>query len=105
MKKIAISLVIFTIVSFLVLPFCEAQGKTEGKEVILTTGDIREGYKIAMSGIITCKGPSTEIDKLIENLRKEAEKIGADAVIFVRFISFGGYLFIYGTPVKLLEKE
>jgi len=105
MKKTIISLVIFVTVLFLVLPFCETEAKTESEGIILTTGDIKENYKIAKSGIITCKSPSTEIDKLIESLRKEAEKIGADAVVFIRFIGFGGYLFIYGTPVKILEEE
>ncbi len=105
MKKIIVSLVIFVTVLFLVLPFSQAKGKTGRAGIILTTGDIKENYKIARSGIITCKISSTEIEKLIESLREEAEKIEADAVVFVRFISFGGYLYIYGTPVKILEEE
>lgn len=105
MKKIIVSLVIFIIVSFLVLPFCETEAKVKSAGVILTTGDIKEDYKIAKSGFIICKISSTEIDKLIEKLREEAEKINADAVVFVRFINFGGYLFVYGTPVKILKEE
>ena len=105
MKRIILSLVIFIIVSFLVLPLPQVKGKTKSAGIIVTTGDIKEDYKIARSGIITCKITSTEEDKLIEKLKEKAEKINADAVIFVRFVSFGGYLFIYGTPVKILEEE
>lgn len=105
MKKIIIFLVIFTITLFLVLPLAQAKAKTEKNGIMLTTGDIKENYKIARSGIITCKITSAEIGQSVEKLREEAQKIDADAVIFVRFVNFGGYLYIYGTPVKILEKE
>ena len=105
MKKATIFLIIFIIGLFLILPFSASEAKNGKKGVILTTGDIKEDYKRAKSGIITCKISSTEIEQLIEKLREEAEKIDADAVIFVRFVGFGGYFFIYGTPVKILEEE
>jgi hypothetical protein len=52
-------------------------------------------------GLVYATG--SKIDRLIEELRDEAEKAGADAVVRVRF-SFEGRGMAYGAAVRL-EKQ
>ena len=88
------------------------------KNILMTTGDIKKDYKILgltsnyFSSIVN-KEPKTSEDVfafVTNKLKENAEKMGGDAIIAVRFqreYVGGGYvqgstLFAYGTVVKFL---
>ena len=54
-----------------------------GEEITLTTGDIDRPYKEL--GIIVVRGRRTSGEKMMELLREEAKKVGADAVIKIKY--------------------
>lgn len=85
-----------------IAPLSAAETKGKSKEVILTNADIKDSYKII--GIVSVKTGETNLDSLNDKLRGEAEDIGADYVVGVNYFYVqGGYLYAYGTAVKVKE--
>jgi len=54
-----------------------------GGDILLTTGDLDQPYEEL--GVIFVKGRCARYKKIVERLRAEAKKIGADAVIKIEF--------------------
>ncbi|KPK41301.1 MAG: hypothetical protein AMJ78_05830 [Omnitrophica WOR_2 bacterium SM23_29] len=77
--------------------------KKKPKEIILSTIDIDEDYELI--GIVSARTGEVNIDKANVKLKEEAKRLGADYVIGVRYFNYGGYLYAYGTAVKIKEKE
>jgi len=65
----------------------------------LTTEDLNISYEVI--GIINHRSGELSIDKVTLALRDKAQSMGADYVIGVRFFRDSGYLYGYGTAVKL----
>jgi predicted amino acid-binding ACT domain protein len=105
--KRAISLISLSVLSgLLAMSFIvSAQAQTKAKpkkEVILTTTDIKDSYKVI--GIVSVKTGETNLDTLNDKLKEEAKGLGADYVIGVNYFYVqGGYLYAYGTAVKIKE--
>jgi hypothetical protein len=72
------------------------------REVKLTTADITEPYEIL--GIISHRSGLIEIDSINNQLKKQAKDLGADYVIGIGYINYAGYLFGYGTAVKVIKE-
>ena len=85
------------------VPAAAAETKSKPKkEVILTTTDIKDSYKVI--GLISAKTGETNLDTLNDKLKETAKDLGADYVIGVGyFFMQGGYLYAYGTAVKIKE--
>lgn len=81
------------------------QGKTGGsakqKDIVLTTADIKDSYKVI--GIISARGGEVNLDGLNSKLKDAAKDLGADCVIGVNYFNYSGYVYAYGTAVKLKE--
>lgn len=84
-----------------------------GKEVILTTRDVKEEYKIIQVVFSLEKWKrEDDISEVLEKLKRKAEEVGGDAVIGVKMQIFsfskddyGDQIMIlaYGTAVKRRE--
>jgi len=87
--------------SFILSAQAETKPKPK-KEVMLTTIDIKDSYKVI--GIVSVKTGETNLDTLNDKLKEEAKDLGADYVIGVNYFYMqGGYLYAYGTAVKIKE--
>lgn len=85
------------------IPSAQAEVKSKPKkEVILTSTDIKDSYKVI--GIISAKTGEATLDTLNDKLKEQAKDLGADYVIGVNyFFMQGGYIYAYGTAVKVKE--
>lgn len=106
MKRAIYLISLFALSGLLAMSFiASAQSETKGKpkkEVILTTTDIRDSYKVI--GMISVRTGETNLDTLNDKLKEAAKDLGADYVIGVGyFYAQGGYLYAYGTAVKIKE--
>ncbi|MDP3786928.1 MAG: selenium-binding protein [Candidatus Omnitrophota bacterium] len=106
MKRAFYLISLFVLSGLLAMSFItSAQAETKGKpkkEVILTTTDIKDSYKVI--GIISTRTGETNLDTLNDKLKEAAKDLGADYVIGVRYFYVqGGYLYAYGTAVKIKE--
>jgi len=81
-----------------------SQTKTnKPKDIILTTEDIRDNYKVI--GIISIRSGEVSLESLNAKLKDAARQLGADYVIGVNYLNYSGYVYAYGTAVKIKEKE
>ncbi|MFH0771839.1 MAG: hypothetical protein V1933_04405 [Candidatus Omnitrophota bacterium] len=71
------------------------------KEVILTTADIKDSYKVI--GIISVRSGDVTLDAINDKLKQQAAQLGANYVVGVNYLTYSGYLFAYGTAVKIKE--
>ena len=69
------------------------------KEVKLTTCDLNKEYKII--GIVFHHVGKPDLTEINDNLKEQAGKMGANCVIGVRYTTYAGYLFGYGTAIKV----
>lgn len=98
-KKIICSILITLIITFgLSYPQSFAQKKRKARPEIITV-DLKKNYKILK--MVSVRSGGTELENVDRELLKEAKKIGADFIIGVRYFSHQGYLYGYGTAVKL----
>lgn len=93
----------FVILQSFFVPQIFAAEKKKPKEIIFSTVDIDEDYELI--GIVSARTGEVNIDKANVKLKEEAKRLGADYVIGVRYFNYGGYLYAYGTAVKIKEKE
>ncbi len=77
--------------------------KTAGKQkdVILSTGDIKDSYKVI--GIVSIRGGEVDLVALNSKLKDAARELGADYVIGINYFTYSGYVYAYGTAVKIKE--
>ena len=77
--------------------------KTSGKQkdVVLSTEDIKDSYKVI--GIISIRGGEVDLVSLNSKLKDAAKELGADYVIGVNYFTYSGYVYAYGTAVKIKE--
>ena len=73
------------------------------KEVILSTVDLKEDYEIL--GLVYYRSSELNPKKIHDELRSQAEALGADYVIGITYYNNAGYLYGSGTAVKLIKKE
>lgn len=74
------------------------------KGVILsTTTDLKENYDIL--GLVYYRSSELSPKKIHDELRKQAEGMGADYVIGITYYNNAGYLYGSGTAVKLIKKD
>ena len=71
------------------------------KDIILTTADIKESYKVI--GIVSIRGGEVNLDALNSKLKDAGKELGADAVIGIQYFTYSGYVYAYGTAVKIKE--
>lgn len=88
-----------SIIIIISLVFCQTLLFAQQKQVILTTTDLKEDYKIL--GIVTYSSGTPDIDLVNDGLRKKAQQMDADYVISIRYISHTGKIFGCGTAVKV----
>ena len=106
MKKIVRLVVIFVLgvvvmVWALNQTLVQGQPQQKKKSAILTTSDSIGNYEF--SRIISARAGTTDPESANAELLKVANSIGADYVLSVRFLSHAGYLFAYGTAVKVKQ--
>ena len=77
------------------------QQQQKKKSAILTTSESIGNYE--WTRIISARAGSTDPESANAELLKVANSIGADYVLSVRFLSHAGYLFAYGTAVKVKQ--
>jgi hypothetical protein len=75
-----------------------ADDEDNGK-IKLTTCDLHKPYVI--KGLIQVRIGQPDINKVNEMLLEEAKKLDADCVVGVGYMEAYGYLFGYGTAVKV----
>ncbi len=78
-----------------------AEVKKKPKEVVLTTADIKDSYKVI--GIISVRSGDVTLDAINDKLKQQATQLGADYVVGVNYLTYSGYMFAYGTAVKIKE--
>ena len=100
-KKLWVILVLAVLVSIGLPASVGAKAKSTTKSVIVTTMDVKETYEVI--GIVTSKTSLTDINALINAVKKAAMGIKADAVIGLRCVSYGDFFYAYGTAVKFKE--
>ena len=107
MKKI-VRLVVIFVIGAIVMVWTLNQTLVQGqqpqqkkKSAILTTSDSVGNYEF--SKIISARAGTTDPESANAELLKVANSIGADYVLSVRFLSHAGYLFAYGTAVKVKQ--
>jgi uncharacterized protein YbjQ (UPF0145 family) len=105
MKKIFRLVAIF-VVGVVVMVWALSQTLVQGqqqkkKSSILTTSDSVGTSEFTR--IISARAGSTDPESANAELLKVANSIGADYVLSVRFLSHAGYLFAYGTAVKVKQ--
>ena len=71
------------------------------KDIILTTADIKDSYKVI--GIVSIRGGEVNLDALNSKLKDAAKELGADYVIGIQYFTYSGYVYAYGTAVKIKE--
>lgn len=101
MRRLAILISIFlafVILQSYLIPQTFAQQKKK-KEVILSTVDIKEDYEIL--GIVSVRSGEVNLLSVNEKLKEEAKNLGADYVVTLRYFDYGGYIYAYGTAVKI----
>lgn len=73
------------------------------KEVILSTEDIDKEYEIIE--IVSVRSGELNLVSINAKLKEEAKNLGADYVIGVSYFNYAGYIYAYGTAVKIKEKK
>ncbi len=108
MKSIAYSVIFLLVLSIMLPSFAantatpdQKSKATASKGVFLTTEDIKEAYKVI--GVISVRGGDVNLDSLNDKLKEQAESLGADCVIGVNYFNYSGYVFAFGTAVKVKE--
>lgn len=90
---------LMTAVSAQVMTQSKSSGKL--KDIVLTTADIKDSYKVI--GIVSARGGEVDLDSLNGKLKDAARSLGADYVIGVNYFNYSGYVYAYGTAVKIKE--
>lgn len=106
MKKIyflLFAIVVFSALFIAIAPNSCAEEKKKPKEVILTSTDIKEDYEIL--GIVSVRSGEVVLDSINEKLKGEAKNLGADYVIGISYFNYSGYIYAYGTAVKIKKTE
>ena len=68
-------------------------------KIKLTTCDLHKPYII--KGLVYVRTGQPDLDKINKMLIEEAKKLDADCIIGVSYMEAYGYLFGYGTAVKI----
>ncbi len=71
------------------------------KDIVLTTADMKDSYKVV--GIVSARGGEVNLDGLNAKLKDAARDLGADCVIGINYFNYSGYVYAYGTAIKLKE--
>lgn len=79
----------------------DTHAKSKKGRVILSTVDIDEEYEIR--GLVSYRSSQLSPEKMHTELRKQAEKLGADYVVGIRYYNNAGYLYATGTAVRLIK--
>lgn len=93
-------LTVLSAASFITSAQAETKSKPK-KEVILTTTDIKDSYKVI--DIISVKSGEIDLGVLNDKLKEAAKDLGADYIIGVTYFNYSGYVYAYGTAVKIKE--
>ena len=101
MKRLFIVITLIPVFLFSALP--ETSARDKKKDVILSTVDIDEAYEIL--GLVYYRSSELNPKKIHTELKKQAEKLGADYVVGIRYYDNAGYLYGSGTAVKLIKKD
>lgn len=83
------------------LPTAAKKAAGKSKEVILTTADIKDSYKVI--DIVSIRAGEVNLDALNARLKDAAGQLGADYVIGINYFTYSGYVYAYGTAVKIKE--
>ncbi|OGX28281.1 MAG: hypothetical protein A3F87_03650 [Omnitrophica WOR_2 bacterium RIFCSPLOWO2_12_FULL_51_24] len=71
------------------------------KDVILSTEDIKDSYKVI--GIVSIRAGEVDLAAVNSKLKDAAKELGADYVIGINYFTYSGYIYAYGTAVKIKE--
>ncbi len=96
--KFLICLLIVHIISFAGIAE-KAAAAEDNSKIKLTTCDLHKPYIIR--GLVHVRTGQPDLNKIDEMLIKEAKKLDADCIIGVGYMEAYGYLFGYGTAVKV----
>lgn len=77
----------------------KAAAAEDNSKIKLTTCDLHKPYII--KGLVHVRTGQPDLNKINEMLIKEAKKLDADCIIGVGYMEAYGYLFGYGTAVKV----
>jgi hypothetical protein len=101
---ISVFLCVIILSSAATAQYISTTAKTTGgksKDIILTTADIKDSYKVI--GIVSIRGGEVNLDTLNSKLKDAARELGADYVIGINYFTYSGYVYAYGTAVKIKE--
>lgn len=79
----------------------KTSSSSKQKDVILSNEDIKDSYKVI--GIISVRGGEVDLAALNNKLKDAAKELGADYVIGTNYFTYSGYIYAYGTAVKIKE--
>ncbi len=99
--SVSISLFLALILSSLT-PVSYAADPKKPKEVVLSTADIKDPYKVI--GLISVRSGEVNLDTVNDKLKEEGKNLGADYVLGINYFTYSGYIYAYGTAVKLLKE-
>lgn len=101
MKNKHFYLISFLVV-FIIAGCLSPLASADEKKIKLTTEDLHVPYII--QGIVVYRATRADLEDINKNLIDEAKKLEADCVIGVRYAELFGYVFGYGTAVKVKEQ-
>ena len=85
------------VIGFYIFSYSLVGISEEKKEVKLTTCDLNKPYKIV--SVIVYRSGVADLNKINDELKKQAKKMKANYVIGIRYFEAYGYLYGYGTAV------
>lgn len=89
------------LVLFTMAYFSSHEVAAEKKKIIFSTTDISQEYDIM--GIVSYRTGETDIDVVNRGLLRRAKNMKATHVIGIRYHTYAGYFYGYGTAVKVKE--
>ena len=100
---ISVFLCVIILASSVMAQYMATTTKTAGKQkdVTLTTEDIKDPYKVI--GIVSIRSGEVDLVVLNGKLKDAARELGADYVIGINYFTYSGYIYAYGTAVKIKE--
>ena len=101
-KKSILPVLVFCVAAavFSAAPAASAESK---KEVVLSTVDLKSDYEIL--GLVYYRSSELSPKKIHDELKKQAEDMGADHVIGITYYNNAGYLYGSGTAVRLIKNK
>lgn len=93
--------IIFCFSIFCFYPTALSKTRKKTQEIKLLTTNLNRPYKVI--GVVVSRSGAPDLAEINNKLKKQAKELNADYVIGINYVTYAGYLFAYGTAVKIVE--